>query len=159
LTEGPEGKVYASGAFTNAGGTTDADYLARWNPASQAWEAVVPTNPPGNFAYYSIFDANGDLYVRGGFAAYGSSDGNRIVKITDLGVTPIVNGLGIVTNGTVYSMAISPAGTLYIGGSFTTAGGVAGTSKIAYWNGSVWNAVSAGLNSTVYSLAFAPNGD
>ena len=34
---GPD--VYVGGAFTNAGGDTDADYIARWGPA---WGMCMP---------------------------------------------------------------------------------------------------------------------
>jgi hypothetical protein len=38
-------------------------------------------------------------------------------------------------------------------------GGVANTSKIAYWNGSAWAALSTGLNGSVLAMEFSPNGD
>jgi hypothetical protein len=45
-----------------------------------------------------------------------------------------------------------------VGGEFTAVGGVS-ASNIARWNGSSWEALGAGVNSDVYSLAVAPNGD
>jgi hypothetical protein len=62
------------------------------------------------------------------------------------------------TNGTsVYAMTTAPDGTLYIGGDFTTAGGVA-AAKVARWNGTVWSALGAGLPGTVRALAVGPDG-
>ena len=106
------------------------------------------------------FDANGDLYVGGGFLSIGGNpSADCIIKITDLDGTPTVNALGTGANSNVRTIAIAPDGNVYIGGSFTLAGGVANTSYIAMWNGTSWSALSTGLNNVVYALAFAPNGD
>jgi len=157
MAEGPDGKIYVGGLFTDAGGTTDADYLARWNPASEVWETVVSGI---NATIYSLaFDANGGLYVGGNFIDLGSADGDYIVKITDLDGTPTVNALGTGTNAAVFAIKIAPDGDVYAGGSFTSAGGVANTAKIAKWDGTSWSALSTGLNDAVRALAFAPNGD
>lgn len=157
LAEAPDGKIYAGGSFTDAGGTTDADYLARWNPVTELWETVVSGISATVFAL--AFDANGDLYIGGSFENLGSTDGNYIVKITDIDGTPTVNALGIGTNDNVRSIAIAPDGGVYVGGEFTLAGGVANTTKIAKWDGTSWSALSTGLNNAVYTFAFAPNGD
>lgn len=157
MAEGPDGKIYVSGAFSNAGGVTDADYLARWNPVTEAWEAVV--SGVNNAVYSMAFDANGDLYIGGAFTNLGSADGNYIVKITDLDGTPTVNALGTGLNGNCSAIAIDANGDVYVGGAFTLAGGVANTSYIAMWNGTSWSALSTGLNNIVSALAFAPNGD
>lgn len=159
IAEAPDGKVYAGGAFTDAGGTTDADYLARWNPVSEAWESVV--SGINSTVYCMSFDANGDLYIGGAFTDLGSADGDYIVKITGLEPdgTPTVNALGTGMNGQVRSIVIDANGDAYAGGAFPLAGGIANTSKIAKWDGTSWSALSTGLNNTVYALAFAPNGD
>ncbi len=59
-----------------------------------------------------------------------------------------------VTNGTtstVFGMAVYN-GELYAGGSFTSAGGVAGTNSIARWNGAGWNNVTNGTDGPVYGM-------
>jgi hypothetical protein len=155
MAEGPDGKIYAGGTFTDAGGDTDADYLARWNPVTEEWESVVAGI---NQAILSMaFDANGDLYVGGAFTDVGGANGDYIVKITDLEGTPTVNALGTGTNDHVWSIAVAPDGNVYAGGQFTLAGGVANTARIAKYDGSTWIPLSTGLNGVVYSLAFAPN--
>jgi len=60
-------------------------------------------------------------------------------------------------NAAVHSLAVAPDGTLYAGGSFTTAGGGA-ASKVAAWNGTSWSALDSGLSSTAYALKFGPDG-
>jgi len=46
-------------------------------------------------------------------------------------------------NGAVYALNADRPGTLYAGGAFTAAGGVAGADRIASWDGSAWSAVSS----------------
>jgi hypothetical protein len=159
MAEGPDKKIYVGGNFTDAGGTTDADYLARWDPVSEAWETVIAGI--SSTVQALAFDANGNLYIGGEFTNLGSTDGNYIVKITGLEPdgTPTVNALGTGLNNVCSSIAISSSGNVYVGGYFTLAGGVANTAKIAKWNGTAWSALSTGLNNAVYALAFAPNGD
>jgi hypothetical protein len=157
MAEGPDGKIYVGGNFTDAGGVAGADYLARWNPATEKWEAVVSAISSSVNAM--AFDANGDLYVGGFFTDLGSAAGDYIVKITDINGTPTVNALGTGTNSYIRAIAIAPNGDVYVGGNFTLAGGVANTAKIAKWNGTAWSALSTGLNNNVQTLAIAPNGD
>lgn len=59
----------------------------------------------------------------------------------------------------VLCMAEGKYGEIYIGGDFSSVGGVAGTSKIAYWDGTRWNQMAGGMNGAVYAIAIAPNGD
>jgi len=155
IAEGPDGKIYVGGNFAGAGGVANADYLARWNPVTEAWEAVVAGINQAVTAM--AFDANGDLYLGGTFTDLGSANGDRIVKITNLSGTPTVNALGTGLNNGCNAIAIAPDGSVYVGGEFTSAGGVANTARIAKWNGSAWSPLSTGLNSAVRTLAFAPN--
>jgi len=62
-------------------------------------------------------------------------------------------------NGTVYCMVQGPDGSIYIGGAFTLAGGVANTAYIAKWTGSAFVALGTGMNGTVRALAFDAAGN
>jgi len=57
-------------------------------------------------------------------------------------------------NGPVYAATVDGSGNLYIGGQFTSVGGVFAT-NIAKWNGSDWSAVDSGLNGSVHALAIS----
>ena len=58
-------------------------------------------------------------------------------------------------NGIVYALDAAAPGTLYAGGSFTTAGGQA-AARIARWDGSAWSAISpTALNGDVLAIAYA----
>ena len=157
MAEGPDGKIYAGGSFTTAGGVANASFLARWNPVTNLWEAVVAGL--NDTVRCMAFDANGNLYIGGMFVNVGSVNGDYIVKITDLNGTPTINALGTGTNTYVYSIAIATNNDVYIGGPFNFAGGVANTTYIAKWNGTAWSALATGLNWHVFQLAFAPNGN
>jgi hypothetical protein len=161
MAEGPDGKVYVGGNFTNAGGVTNADYLARWNPVTENWEAVIA----GISSYVQCmkFDANGDLYIGGFFTAIGAVTVNKIAKITSLySGTAQAEALNTGVDGgsaLVIDLEIAPGGSLYIVGNFGTVSSVANTTNIARWDGTTWSALSTGLNNHVYAFAFAPNGE
>ena len=82
------------------------------------------------------------------FANIGYRDTDGIWKAMSTGV-----------NGTVYCMAQGPDGSIYIGGNFLSAGGVANTAYVAKWNGSAFSALSTGTNGTVFAMAFDAAGN
>ena len=161
MAEGPDGKIYVGGQFTDAGGIANADYIARWNPVTEKWEAVGAPGSGAIIEYITamIFDANGNLYVGGNFTDLaGVDNADNFAKWDGTNWTALGNG----TSGAVNTIAISPSGTIYIGGNFTSFGGDTNCNFIAYYNTTAgnWKPVgTAGLNYPVYALAFAPNGD
>lgn len=64
-------------------------------------------------------------------------------------------------NGPVYTIVKGPDNALYIGGSFTEAGGVA-ASNIVRWHKGVWEALGSGVSGgntpAVYAIAVTPSG-
>jgi len=60
-------------------------------------------------------------------------------------------------NGLITALAIAPDGSIYAGGSFTTAGGNSAM-RIAKWNGTTWYNLSTGVSGAVAALAVAPDG-
>ena len=61
-------------------------------------------------------------------------------------------------NGDVRALAVRGDGTLFVGGAFTNAGGIA-CQRVAQWNGTTWAQVGAGTNDEVHGLAARPDGD
>jgi hypothetical protein len=155
IAEAPNGYIIVGGSFTNAGGDGDADYLAKYNPWTNTFSAITGVTPSATVRTLA-FDAAGALYVGGDFTNLGSTDGDYIVKITNpTGIVVSVSSLGTgLAGGVCYTLAIDNNGHVWTGGSFTSAGGVANTLRVARWNGTAWSALSTGLNGIVRTIAF-----
>ena len=76
---------------------------------------------------------------------------NRSPKMTAL-TTAGVGGVGGASTS-VYAL-VTIGTDLYVGGSFTSAGGVQNTSNIARWDGTTWSSVGGGVNSEVYTATY-----
>ena len=157
LVTASDGSVVAGGAFSAAGDTASRS-VARWN--GTAWRA-----------YGSGFDGivnalmtgpDGLLYAAGSFRTAGSTKANGIARLTGQGWEAIGSGVGQPEYSSVFTLTFGPDGRLYIGGSFSTAGGVP-SRDIASWDGVRWSALGRGLTDTqfvtgVFTLAFGPDG-
>lgn len=85
------------------------------------------------------------------------SDGLRILQRSAGGAW---SNLSTGANSNVWSLMYASDGKLYAGGEFTSIGGVA-ANRIAFWDGSAWNAMGtgqAGAGSAVYGLVEGPDG-
>jgi hypothetical protein len=58
----------------------------------------------------------------------------------------------------VFALAVGSDGTLFAGGTFSSAGGTM-CSRIAQWDGTAWLPLGAGCDAEVHGLAVRPNGD
>ena len=139
--------LYVGGNFTDIGGS-GADYLARWDGA--AWSVVgAAANLNGNV--YALERVPGNtlgIYVGGAFtnaAAIASAD--YIAKWSGTAYSALSTGM----NSDVQTMTVAPSGLLYVGGAFTTAGGVT-VAYNAIWNGTGFAPVGTGLNALMYDL-------
>jgi hypothetical protein len=146
--------VYVGGDFTNAGGVTGANYIARWDGAQ--WHAVGGANAisaPVN----AIAISGTDVYVGGDFTdAGGNSNADRIARWDGTNWNAL--GTGISGFGVVTTIALS--GTeVYVGGNFTDAGGVSGANYIARWDvaNNTWNQVGgmSAINNFVNAIAIS----
>ncbi|MEP6758536.1 MAG: hypothetical protein ABJB55_05020 [Actinomycetota bacterium] len=147
----PGGGWFVAGSFTTIGGksraglavTTAGDLVGGWNPK--------PTG--GNVTDLALSPDGSVLYLAGTFTAIGATprDGFAAFTTADLKLTAWAPGG--VSAGIVNALAVAPAGTIYVGGSFTGIAG-AGRSRIAALSpaGAVtsWN---PGANDTVWALA------
>jgi len=148
--------VYVGGSFTNAGGVTGANYIARWDGTS--WNALGTGITGGFFpAVYAIAISGNDVYVGGSFTNAGGVTGANNIARWD-GTQWHAVGVANAISGPVYAIAIS--GTdVYVGGSFTNAGGVPGANNIARWDGAnnTWNLVggASAINNFVNTIAIS----
>jgi hypothetical protein len=128
------------------------------------WEPFVP-NGIGNATIYTLtVDDTGSgpplVYAGGNFETVGGGvPAVGVAKWDGFQWTALGSGIGGVQYPTVYASALfdddgpGPDPTsLYIGGNFTTVGGV-GANYIARWNGSSWSPVGSGMDSWVRALA------
>jgi len=111
---------------------------------------------------FTALDATLDgAYYEGSYLLYSQQlTVNRIVRQKPNGEWDIM-GTGL-QEGYAYAFAEAPNGDIYIGGSFTSAGGVANTSKIAKWSkqDQTWKSVLSGTtNNDIKTLCFGPKGE
>ena len=152
LAVGPNGEVYAGGTFA-ASGSVAASAVARWN--GTAWSAMgAGTN---NNVNALAVDGSGNVYAGGNFSTAGGLPANRVAKWNGTAWSALGAGVSNATgNSGVTALAVDSNGILYVGGSFTTAGG--GTAlNMAKWDGSSWGSLQ-GINSVLLALAVDGSG-
>jgi len=146
--------IYVGGRFRNAGGSS-ADRIAKWNITTSTWSALGS----GTNNYVLALAINGtDLYAGGSFSTAGGNSANRIAKwnITTSAWSALGSGLSGNSNE---ARAIAISGSdVYVGGAFTTAGGVT-VGRIAKWDGTSWSALGSGLNDNLQAIAISGSGD
>jgi len=99
--------VYVGGAFTDAGGPGDANYIARWDGIN--WQALG-TGTDGSVSAIAV--SGTDVYVGGGFSAAGGVANTTNIARWD---GSIWHALGDGLNGTVNAIAVSGS-DVYVGG-------------------------------------------
>ncbi|MBI3846707.1 MAG: hypothetical protein HY292_18930 [Planctomycetes bacterium] len=139
--------LYAGGSFGLAGGVR-AIFIARWN--GSAWSALSPGGTIASgvgtqvLALRSFDDGSGSaLFAGGHFATVGGVPMSNLARWTRNGWSPVGAGVGSNSSGVVDSFAAFDDGSgpaLYVGGGFTTAGGVE-AQALARWNGTGFSVV------------------
>ncbi|HET6261610.1 MAG TPA: hypothetical protein VFG99_05155, partial [Chloroflexia bacterium] len=136
--------LYVGGNFTAAGGIS-ANSIARWDGSD--W---YPLGPGVGGVYGSIHDmvmtGDGDIYIGGGF---NQTSGGLLVSNVAKWDGSEWHALGTEENngvdgGLVQGLTLI-GGDLYLGGSFTVAGGVS-AKGFAKWNGNQWSQVGEGVS-------------
>jgi hypothetical protein len=136
--------------------------IARWNGSSWATVGAVLNNSVATLAVYD--DGSGPaLYAGGLFTTASGAAASHIARWDGSRWTALGSGVEGGIFVTVASLAVYDDGNgpaLYVGGSFTTAGGVA-VNNVARWDGSLWSALGSGLggfNATALALAVHDDG-
>jgi len=139
--------LYAGGFFLDAGGVA-VSHIARWNGAS--WSAVG-NGLSGAVQALAVFDDGSGpaLYAGGEFQSSGTTLTKSVARWD--GSTWSALGSGVTAGAFVsyvHALAVHDDGSgpaLYVGGTFTSAGGVPAT-RVARWNGSNWSALGSGIS-------------
>ena len=166
--------LYAGGNFTLAGGGS-ANRVAKWN--GSAWSSLGTGAANGVngivHALTEFDDGSGSgpmLYAGGAFTMAGGATANRIAKWNGSSWSSLGTGAANGVISTVYALAVFDDGpsdgfvggpALYVGGAFTSAGGVT-ASGIARWDGSSWSSLGTGsangMNQAVFALKVFDDG-
>ena len=138
--------LYFGGTFTTAG-TVAASCITRWNGSS--WETISPGYANGiNGIEVDAITVNAtDIYVGGNFTTAGSLIVNNVAKWNGMTWSALVHTptgqVGV--NGTVKAIAVNGS-NVYIGGSFTWAGGEVNAKGVTRFDGSKYYMLGTGLN-------------
>jgi hypothetical protein len=135
-----QGKLYAGGRFTRAGGN-DARGLAAWDGLT--WQPVgsMPLRTVNALAEY-----NGQLIAAGSVLNPDLSSSNRVIRFDGTDWLSLTDAASSNFDSSISSMIVYN-GDLYVAGRFSTAGGVA-ANRIARWNGTTWSPLQQGLTGT-----------
>ncbi len=148
---GPLGERLVIGGDFRMVGTTGANGIVAWDPATGTWT-------PFGSGMVSVTALavlpNGQLIAGGAFSFAGGVAANCIARWTGTTWAPLGSGV----DSPVVSMCVRPNGDLIVGGGFGFAGGLQ-VGGIARWNGTAWSSMGTGSNATVQALATLQNGD
>ena len=118
----PDGKVLVGGAFTILNGTT-RNRLGRLN----ADGSLDPTFNPGTGFNNSVvalaIQSDGKILVGGDFTAYNGTAQPYLVRLLSDGTLDATFAIGAGPNSSVWALALTPDGSILLGGAFTTVAG------------------------------------
>ena len=155
LEDGHEGA-----SLTYQTSVANANYIAR-RAASGAWSAIG-TGASGGAVHKVLYNPyNGLVYIFGAFTSFNGVANTAGACVYDP-VAGTISALGTgISGGAVYDAAFDSSGNVITVGSFTGAGGVANTSRIALWSrgSAAWQSVSSAFTGTeIRSIAIAAGG-
>lgn len=153
---GPQ--LYVGGYFQAVCGVA-APFIARWD--GKTWSSVG--GGFNNFVHSLVVFDDGlgggpALYAGGEFTLAGGLAANRVARWNGAAWSALGSGV----NDWVFGLAVfdppGPIGPgLYVGGFFTTAGGVS-ANRMARWNGVNWSSLGTGLNDAAFSIVVHDDG-
>ena len=142
----PDGKILITGNFTRYNSTVRAR-IAQLNPDGSLDMDFDPGTGADNTVSLTTVLPEGKVLIAGNFTSYNGTSRNRIARLNPDGSLDGGFDPGTGANNTITCMAVEPAGTILIGGAFTSYNNSA-TPRIARIN------ADGGPNGTFY----APNG-
>lgn len=151
--DGSGNAIYFGGAFTFSG-SLPVSRIARFKTGG--WSALG-AGCSGTVRALATFDAGSgaQLHAGGQFGFAGGEPAANVARWTGAQWEALAQG----TNGAVHSLAVhddgmSSGAALYVGGTFTMAGGLS-ANRLARWFGASWSPLGggSGLNGDVRALA------
>jgi len=142
--------LFVGGSFGSAGGIV-ANGIAKWN--GEQWMSIGGAAGGGATVWsLAVYDdglgGGPQLHAGGSFTSIGGTAANRIAKWNGTSWSALGSGVGA-AGASVYAMVVHNDGSggrpsLYIGGFFSSAGGIP-ASRIARWDGTAWSALGSGV--------------
>ncbi len=129
-----------------------------WRWSGSSWSLIGGNTDGVVYALAMHDDGSGpELYATGWFNSIGAWAANGIARWDGTSWSALGSGLlGIGYSLATYDDGVSPQPALYVGGGFTTAGGLA-SEGIARWRGGAWSAVP-GAQFGVHSMLVHDDG-
>jgi hypothetical protein len=152
--------LFVGGDFLQAGNAA-ANRVAKWN--GTVWSGLgagAANGVSGEVHELAVFDDGSGsgpaLYAGGSFTTAGGVTANRIARWNGVAWSPLVFRGAIGVSGLVLALGAFDDGSgrgpaLYVGGIFTTAGGVP-ANRIAKWDGTSWSSLGTGSSNGVGGL-------
>lgn len=139
---GHEDRLFAGGSFTNAGGIP-ANRVAKWDGAT--WSTLGAGIDGSNTTVLALAVDGTNLYVGGQFRSAGGVAANNIARWNGSEWNALGDGPANGVQGSAVNALAVWRGQLFVGGSFTNAGGVP-VAGLARWDGTNWSALGSGLS-------------
>ncbi|MDQ3075903.1 MAG: Ig-like domain-containing protein [bacterium] len=163
----PDGKIIIGGNFTTYNGIS-RNGIARLNSDGTLDVSFNPGTGIGNTIDSDVglvdsisLQPDGKIIVAGYFSDYNGVIRNNIVRLNADGTLDASFNSGTGTNGAIISTSLQPDGKVFIGGSFSTYGGVS-RNRIARINtdGTLDTSFNpgTGTNLDIYSVTLQPDG-
>ncbi|GAB3573869.1 T9SS type A sorting domain-containing protein [Hymenobacter daeguensis] len=122
----------------------------------------LPGNGVNGSVYALAVTSTGDVYAGGLFTQAGGVVANGVAKWNGTTWSSLGTGAGNGVDGAVFALAVANTGEVYVGGSFSQAGGAA-ANNVAKWNGTAWSSLGTGTANgvigVVNELAVATTGE
>jgi len=146
--------LYVGGYFTMAG-AVNAGGVAKWN--GTAWSPLGGGLSGSQFglalANAIAVGLRGEIYVAGMFRSAGGVVANNIARWDGSSWSALGSGVGDPSNyDQISALALSDTGELFVGGSFSKAGGVSAY-NLAKWDGRNWSALGGELSGPVLAVS------
>jgi len=157
-------EVFVGGGFTSAGGVS-ANRVARFNTQTNTWSSLGTGSSNGVSGTVTALAVVGNEVVVGGnFTSAGGVSANRVARFNTATNTWSSLGTGSSNgvNGVVVSALAVVGNEVFVGGDFTSAGGVS-ANRVARFNTqtNTWSSLgtgsSNGVNNWVQALAVVGN--
>jgi hypothetical protein len=147
------GDLYIAGQFTTAGSAT-GNGVAMWDGTSWNDLGTGVDHAGGKYCQRVAIDNKGVVFVTGVFTEIDSVSANRIASYNG----EIWSALGTGLDASTYALEFDNNNLLYVGGSFTEAGGLDLADRLATWNEYTWGHVDINLPGTPQVSAILTDG-